>query len=396
MNKFSGIFKKKLGNYLGLPDSNIFLFWKGRVALYAILKALGVKEGDEVILPAFTCVVVANPIIYLGAKPVYIDISPDSYNVDIDKLKKAVTTKTKVILAQNTFGLAPELDEIMEFAKEKNIFVVEDCAHGFGGYYKNKKNGTIADASFFSTQWNKPFSTGIGGIAVVKDVKIALKLSEIEKNAVYPSVFERLFLSLLIFLKEKLLFPAVYWQAIKFYRFLSKHNLIIGSSQGGELEKPVKPKLFLKLLAELQCKKGIKALSTIEENIRHRQKTANLFTQILKTLKVDAPFVPDGFSHSFLKYPILVKDREKFFKKAEKTNVELGDWFVSPIHPIKKDFHFWGYDYGLFPISETLAKHIVNLPTHFGISENEVNKIEKFLTDNKNLIYKSYKDIEGM
>ena len=129
-------FKKQLAGHLSAETRNIFLFWKGRVALYAILKAIGVKEDDEVILPAFTCVVAVNPIIYSGAKPVYVDIDPTTYNIDTSEIEESITEKTKVIMAQNTFGLAPDLDRIFEVANKYNLIVIEDCAHGVGGVYK--------------------------------------------------------------------------------------------------------------------------------------------------------------------------------------------------------------------------------------------------------------------
>ena len=87
---YKEIFKSYIANYLGINPQNVFLFWKGRVALYAILKAIGIKEEDEIILPAFTCVVAVNPIIYLGAKPVYVDIDPKTYNIDPNKIKEKI------------------------------------------------------------------------------------------------------------------------------------------------------------------------------------------------------------------------------------------------------------------------------------------------------------------
>jgi dTDP-4-amino-4,6-dideoxygalactose transaminase len=110
--------KKEISKYLEINSSNITFFWKGRVALYAILKSIGIKPGDEIILPAFTCVVVANPIIYLGAKPIYVDIDPRTYNIDIALIESKITSHTKAILAQNTFGLSSDLDKIIEIAKK--------------------------------------------------------------------------------------------------------------------------------------------------------------------------------------------------------------------------------------------------------------------------------------
>ena len=226
-NDYKQIFKSQIANYLNINSQNIFLFWKGRVALYAILKAIGVKEGDEIILAAFTCVVAVNPVIYLSAKPVYVDIDPKTYNVDPSK--------------------------------------IEDCAHGFGGFYKGKPNGTIADVSFFSTQWNKPFSTGLGGIAVVKEGQwvnrsmgewVIENLKRIGESFIKPSLKDTLQLKTLIFLRKHFLNSNTYWFALKTYRRLSKKNLILGSLQGEELERPIKPKDFEKGFSEVQAKKG--------------------------------------------------------------------------------------------------------------------------------------------
>jgi len=131
--------------------SDVFFFFKGRVALYALLKAIGIHPGDEVILPGFTCVVVPNAIIYLGGKPVYADIDPKTFNIDTAKIEGKITDNTTAIIAQNTFGLSSDLDPILDIGKRYNLKVIEDCAHGYGGSYKGKANGTVADAAFFST-----------------------------------------------------------------------------------------------------------------------------------------------------------------------------------------------------------------------------------------------------
>ena len=143
------LFRREARESLG-GEVDVFLFWKGRVGLYAILKALDIGPGDEVILPAFTCVVVANAVIYRGATPVYAEIDPKTYNIDPARIEERITEKTKVILAQNTFGLSADLDAIFDVAQAHDLFVIEDCAHGFGGTYKGRLNGTVADAAFFS------------------------------------------------------------------------------------------------------------------------------------------------------------------------------------------------------------------------------------------------------
>jgi perosamine synthetase len=394
--KLNEIFKKAVAEYLGIE--NVFLFWKGRVALYAILKAIDIKEGDEIILPAFTCVVVANPIIYLGAKPVYIDIDPLTLNIDPKKIEEKITKKTKVIIAQNTFGLSSDLDAIFEIAKKYNLFVIEDCAHGFGGTYKGKKNGTISDASFFSSQWNKPFSTGIGGIAVTKNEIIAQKLKEIEAKAVKPNLKEKIMLETLVEIKKRFLKPKIYWFALNTYRKLSQLNLVVGSSQGYEIEKPVEPENFLKGFSDFQAKEGLKYFEKVNGKLRidniieHRKKIANLYKQMLLELNLEPPYEPSYAEHTYLKFPLFVKNRAEFFALAEKEKIELGDWFISPIHPIINNFELWYYNFGENPIAEFASKHIVNLPTHEDNDEKYLEKIYNFLKKNKDLILGSNLD----
>jgi dTDP-4-amino-4,6-dideoxygalactose transaminase len=371
-NDYRSIFKSQIADYLNIPSHNISLFWKGRVALYAILKAIGLKEGDEIIIPAFTCVVAVNPIIYLGAKPVYVDVDPKTYNIDVKTLEcENVKTlrKAKAILAQNTFGLSADLDAIFEIAKKYDLFVIEDCAHGFGGFYKGKPNGTIADVSFFSTQWNKPFSSGLGGFAVTKNPEIAEKLRVMEKTFIRPSVKDEMVLKTLLFARGRL-GTKLYWPAIKTYRWLSKNNLILGSSQGDELERPVKPDGFEKGFSGTQAKKGSNELEKFDRVLEHRRKIASLYNKkILSDMEIELPYEPEYAVHTYLKFPLLVKDRMKFFKLAEEEKIELGDWFVSPIHPITKNLELWCYKWGENPVAEKISMHIVNLPIYGSYKE---------------------------
>jgi len=385
------LFRRQLSEHLSIDSKNVFFFWKGRVALYAILKAVGVKKGDEIILPAFACVVAVNPIIYLGAQPIYVDIDPTTYNIDISMIERKITEKTRGILAQNTFGLAPDLDRIFELANKYKLMVIEDCAHGFGGFYKGRPNGTIADASFFSSQWNKPFSTGIGGFAVTRHPEIAEKLKAMEETFIRPSIKDEMVLKILLFAKERLN-SHLYWPALKTYRWLAKNNLILGSSQGEELQWPVKPKGFEKGFSQTQARKGKEELIRFHKVLEHRKEIANAYRKILLGLGIEPPYEPEYAEHTYLKFPLLVKDRLRFFRSAQKEKIELGDWFLSPIHPIIKNFGLWYYWWGENPIAEKISQHIVNLPNHINIDEKYVDKLTEFLKKNRENIYTCHKE----
>lgn len=386
-------YKQAVAQVLGCQKENTTLYFKGRVALYAILKALNIQLHDEVIVPAFTCVAAVNPIIYLGARPVYVDIESRTYTIDPKKIEDTITPKTKAILAQNTFGLSADLDSIIEIAKRHQIWVIEDCAQGFGGFYKARPNGTIGDASFFSTQWNKPFSTGLGGIAFTRNHQILENLKIMERNFVKPPLIERAILRMLIILRDGFLTTDNYWVALKTWRWLSNHNLILGSSQRGELRKPKKPNNFEKAFSAIQAKKGVKELKKIKKTLEHRRKAAEFYNKILIGLNIETPYCPDYAIHTFLRYPLLVKNRAKFFLQAQKNRIEIGDWFLSPIHPIIKNYEYWYYQWEKNPIAEKISQHIVNLPTHLKIDEVYIDKIGDFLKINKNNIINSYNEL---
>ena len=375
-------YKNILATHLSADSSQITLSWKGRVGLYGILKALDVKEGDEIIVPAFTCVVVSNAIIYLGAKPIYVDIDPKTYNIDIDQIAFKITNKTVAIIAQNTFGLSSDFDLINAICEKHGLHVVEDCTHGFGGTYKKQPNGKLAKAAFYSSQWNKTFSTGIGGMTICNDSILAEKLNEFEASLEKPAVLERNSLYAQLFVKNKVLTKSLYWTALKLYRYLTKNNILVGSSQGLELEKPEMPSDFLKGMSTIQAKEGIRQMKFLKKNIKHRRQIAEIYHDALSTIGISPPYEPDYSFHTFIKYPILVNNRTAFLALAEKHKVQMGDWFISPIHPIEKNYERWFYDYGQFPFAEKISKHILNLPTDMSISLKEAQRIAEFLKVN--------------
>ena len=215
--------------------------WKGRVALYAILKAIGIGPGDEVILPGFTCVVVPNAVSYLGAKPVYIDIDPKSYNIDPQKIEEQTgkvwhAGKAKAILAQHTFGIPAEMDRIKEIASKYNLFTIEDSCHSIGSKYKNIEVGSIGDAAFFSSQWSKPVTTGLGGWAKFNNSELFKNAEEIIADFKYPAFKEVQLLKLQHFMYSVLIRPSTFWFLQDSYRLLGNLGLTIGSSSQAELE----------------------------------------------------------------------------------------------------------------------------------------------------------------
>lgn len=375
-------YKKAIASILQCDANKIFLYWKGRIALYAILKSLDLKKDDEVIIPAFTCVVVPNAIIYSGLKPVYLDISTATYNMDVNLIEKKITSRTKVIICQNTFGLSSGIEDIISIAKKYNLYAIEDCTHGFGGFYNGKPNGSYCDAAFFSTQWNKPFSTGIGGFLVVNNEHIFQKIKNLESNKVRPSFWERSLLRILIWIRKFIVNKYTQWSLVNLYRILSKYNLIIGSNQGGELNSTILPRDYFKDISNVQINAGIKSVKDIKELNELRKKNATKYTAFLKSKGKNHVEESNFENHMFLKYPLLVKDRDAFFELAQKSNISLGDWFLSPLHPVKDGFDKWGFNSDDFPVATSIAKKIVNLPTDI----KNPSSVIKFMEEELDLI----------
>ena len=118
----------------------------------------------------------------------------------------------------------------------------------------------------------------------------------------------------------------------------------------------------------------------LNQYVSHRVKVAAQYDEALRKLGIK---INSNSDNAYLKYPLLVKDRKLFFELAAKKNIELGDWFISPIHPITEQFHLWQYDYGKFPIAEYMSAQIVNLPTHIDMGPKAVERVLSFLNENK-------------
>lgn len=291
-------------------------FWKGRVALYAILKALGIGKGDEVIVEGFTCIVVPNAVIYTGARPIYVDIDRKTYNIDPNQIEDRITPKTKAIIVQHTFGLPANMKAILEIAQRHNLKVIEDCAPALGATYKGKKVGTLGDAAFFSSQWSKVISTGLGGMAVTNDRQIAKKIEQVRESYLYPSLRESATLRLQLKLYDWMYNPALHWIGLKAHRALSRLGLFVGSSSNCELCNETKPSGYEKLFTASQAAVGLKEFEKLDEYNNHRKYIAELYDRYLSEAGL-SPAYPDGVEgHIYLRYPLLVKNKKAIIKAA--------------------------------------------------------------------------------
>ncbi len=372
-------FEKLFSEYFSAEAA--FAFWKGRVALYAILKVLGVGEGDEVILPGYTCVMDVNPIAYVGAKSVFVDIKPDTYNFNTQLLENKITLNTKAIIAQHTYGYPCDMDAVMQIARKHNIPVIEDCCLSFGSKYKGKTVGTFGKAAYFSFQWNKPFTTGLGGMVITNDSELAKDIEQLcRKELVKPGFCETAMLAAQLAVYRAFIYPRTTALAQTVFRYLTKKGAVVGSSSTCEFQPEI-PGNFFKAMSCVQAKSGIRQLRKIETNIAHRKKTAKLYDKLLSEKGWDIRDYDENVMEPVMvRYPVRIKEKDKALVKAARAGIELGSWFECPLHPIETPMQMYGYETGMCPESEKASKEVVNLPVHPRVSEKTVEKTVDFIT----------------
>jgi len=295
----------------------------------------------------------------------------------VNLIEQKITKRTKAIIIQNTFGLSTNVEDIIAIAKTYQLITIDDCTHGFGGRYGNHPNGSFTDAAFFSSQWNKPFSTGLGGYLMINNPKLVTPVTELYRTYQSPTWIESFKLLVLIKVKQWAISDRTYWFFLTLYRWLSNRNLIIGSSQGEELCTLKKPQGYEKKMGWAQINAGIQSLKEIHGILSKRKKTAMVYGRWLKSN--NKTHVDDRYhhNHSWLKYPIRVKNRAHFFKLAQESNITLGDWFVSPLHPIKDDWHRWMFTADDCPNARNAAKELVSLETDCNVPQRVIDFLEQ-------------------
>ncbi len=353
INKYENEFAIAAGTIHGIS------FGSGRMALYSILKALGIKGGDEIIMPAFTCVVVPNALIYSGVKPVYVDVDLRDFNIAIEGIEKAITPKTRAIYAQHTFGVPCDMISINKIAKIHNLRVIEDCAHALGGKISGIMIGAHSDAAFFSTDHSKTITTYLGGIATTNDAKIAQNLREIQLNSSFLPKKDT-FKIIRAFLLEWIYFsPYLLWIGLLIHKILIKFDLSYTFRDELRILKPTEYPYPCRLSSH-QAQLGREQLRGLKANVLHRQSLAFWLEEQLGWYKMDQ----ENFKQiSWIRYSFLVENRDEFIDLF-KGNFDLGIWFETIFGGRTSDFSALGYKDGSCPNAEFVAKHIVNFPTH--------------------------------
>lgn len=349
-------------------------FSSGRGALFAILKSLEVGKGDEVILQAFTCAVVPNVVIALGAKPVYVD-TKKTFTMDPEDLERKVTNKTKAIVVQHTFGIAADLPAILRIAGKNKILVIEDVAHTIGATFRGKKLGHFGDAAFFSFGRDKAFSSVFGGVAITKDQELGKKLQSFQKKLRNPSFF---------WIAQQLFHPVAFFLILSLYNVLSLGKvLLVGLQKFRLLSFPVSKseergkveKMMVKKMPNALACLALLQLSRLGAFNKKREAIAKLYVSRLPEDVVPVPFVIP-----YLRFPILMDNPESLIDFFRRKGIFLGTWYSAVVDPKGVDLHKLGYEEGSCPTAEYLARCVVNLPTYPVMTVGEAETVVGIFT----------------
>ena len=372
-DRFCNKFKNEFGGIGAVRLSS------ARSGIYAILTAMDIGEGDEVLVTGFTCSAVPEPLLYLGVRPIYVDIDPLNFGMDPVHAKKLITCKTKAIIIQHTYGMPASIKELVELANEYDLKVIEDCALALGSKEGGRLLGTFGDASIFSFELSKTLTIGWGGIALInQDKDLANKVNEVVSEAgKLPTIkaLKRLLqvgLSGILYRHE---FYRVggYLVAILFWIGLFKRSFT-------EFNHQSLPQDYLKLPSELQwaiLSQMFDQLGSINDGQR---KKTELYNKTLRNF--NCGIVQKGENEvALIRFPILVLNRHRFTRLLANNGIEVGQWFDQPVSCDGRNQEEYGYKKGFCPNADFIANHIVNLPTHGRLSEKDIGVISRCVSD---------------
>lgn len=328
-----GEFECAVAGYLGVTYAVACA--SGTDALQIAMMALGIGPGDEVITTPFTFVATAETIGILGAKPVYVDIDPRTYNIDAAAITRAITPRTKAIIPVHLYGQPADMDPIMEIARSRGIPVIEDAAQAFGASYKGQKVGgigTIGAISFFPSKNLGCF--GDGGMVVTNDAAMA----------------------------EQMRVIASHGSRVRYY-----HEVLGVNSRLDTIQAAI-------LNVKLQY---------LDRWNAARRTAALRYTDLLAGADVRTPFVAPYGEHIFHQYTLRVPKRDALASFLKDRGIPHAVYYPVPLH-LQQAFAMAGNREGDFPMSEQAAGEVISLPMHSELTEEQLI----FITDAVKSFYK--------
>lgn len=336
--------EEKIADYVGAKYA--VAFSNGTAALHAACFTAGIREGDEVITTPLTFAASANCVLYQGGKPVFADIDPKTYNIDVNDIERKITDKTKAIIPVDFTGQAVDLDTIMEIAEKYNLIVIEDAAHALGTEYKKKRVGSIADMTEFSFHPVKHITTGEGGIITTNNEDFYNKLSLFRTHGITRDI-----------------------------------NLLVNKEQGPWYYEQLELGYNYRI-TDIQCALGISQMDRIDDFILRRRELVARYNELLSD--IDGVIIPyqESFSNSSWHLYVIQIELEKFrcsrkeiFQALQSENIGVNVHYI-PVyyHPyyMKK-----GYKKGLCPKVENLYDRIITLPLFPKMKEKDLKDVVK-------------------
>lgn len=331
-------FEEALENYIGV--SNAVAVSSGTSALHLSIRALGIGEGDEVIVPSFSFIAVANAVRYERATPVFGDIEPKTLALDSRSVETRITHRTKAIIVVHVFGCPADLDEILEIARRHHLHVIEDCCEAIGAEFQGKKVGTFGDVGVFGFYPNKQITTGEGGVVVTDNTAIADTVRRLRNQG----------------------------------RDYSK-----GWFQHSELGYNYR-------ISEIHCALGVGQIKRIEQILKRREEIAQIYDRHLsgnRHLRLPPLSIPLR-KISWFVYAVRLdaqfdeSQRDWIVEEMSRRGIETGRYFA-PIHlqPIYKR----AGDSERCPVTEATASRTIALPFFNRIEGKEIEEVCEKFTD---------------
>ncbi|MCR4293411.1 MAG: DegT/DnrJ/EryC1/StrS family aminotransferase [Candidatus Kuenenia sp.] len=326
-------FENSMANYCGAKYA--IGVSSGTDALLLALMACGIKSGDEVITTPFTFFATAGSIARLGALPVFVDIDPATYNIDVRKIASAVSSKTKALLPVHLFGQCAEMDAILEMAQTKGLYVIEDAAQAIGAFYKGKQAGTMGDTGCFSFYPSKNLGAyGDGGLVTANDDEMGALIKALR----------------------------VHGSNARYYHEYVGINGRLDALQAAILHTKLKH---------------------LNEWSEKRRTVAAYYDEHLRGLPVRLPEIMNGNTHIYHQYVIATPKRDLLKEYLSEQGIETVIYYPVPLH-LQKCFGYLGYKPGDLPVSEKAANEVLALPVFPEITREEqdfvVEQIKDFFT----------------
>ena len=340
-------FEKAFSGYLGTGYA--IAVSSGTSALHLALCCLNLKEKDEVILPSLTFVATANAILYMGAKPVFADITGvGNFNISPEEIEKKITPKTRAIMVMHYGGYPCEMDSIMKLARRHGLFVVEDAAHAPGAEYHGKKCGTIGDLGCFSFFSNKNLVTGEGGMVVTRNRTWEERIRRLRSHGM----------------------SSLSWD---------KYRGHLSSYEVEELGYNYRT-------TEVQSAMGLIQLKKLGRNNRKRKGLAEAYRYALQGIQgISVPFLEFDGNPSYHLFPVLLGpaiDRNKVMKRLKNFGIQVSVHYP-PVHLFSFYRRKFGYKTGMLPITEEVSRREITLPLHPLMNTEDVrwvtNQIRKVM-----------------